>query len=192
MIYILIYRLTPVNAAILAFIATMLFYLGTGPHWQLMVGNMREGCRLNWWNNLLYIHNYIDHSPPVYNILKICSYNKYDLKNKLVNIYCIYLKCMGETWYLACDMQMFWLSPLLIYPLWRWHRAGRAWVLAVTAVLIVATLAVYYIEFNFPPTDMFAIRQLVYLAYIYSRKLTYYPKKKKLKLDNIFFKYLDF
>lgn len=64
-INIFICRLTPVNAAILAFIATMLYYLGTGPHWQLMVGNMREGCRLNWWNNLLYVHNYIDKSPPV-------------------------------------------------------------------------------------------------------------------------------
>ena len=26
--------------------------------------------------------------------------------------------CMGQTWYLSCDMILFIVSPLLIYPLW--------------------------------------------------------------------------
>ena len=26
--------------------------------------------------------------------------------------------CIGQTWYLSCDMMLFILSPLLIYPLW--------------------------------------------------------------------------
>ena len=26
--------------------------------------------------------------------------------------------CMGQTWYLSCDMLLFLVSPLLIYPLW--------------------------------------------------------------------------
>ena len=27
--------------------------------------------------------------------------------------------CVGQTWYLSCDMLLFVVSPLLIYPLWR-------------------------------------------------------------------------
>ena len=27
--------------------------------------------------------------------------------------------CVGQTWYLSCDMLLFIVSPLLIYPLWR-------------------------------------------------------------------------
>jgi peptidoglycan/LPS O-acetylase OafA/YrhL len=51
-------RLTPVYAIILGFIATLLIYVSTGPNWQ-MVAYMKEGCRSNWWNNLLYVNNYV-------------------------------------------------------------------------------------------------------------------------------------
>ena len=27
--------------------------------------------------------------------------------------------CMGHLWYLAVDMQLFWLSPLILYPLFK-------------------------------------------------------------------------
>ena len=27
--------------------------------------------------------------------------------------------CLGQTWYLACDMQMYIVSPILIYPLFK-------------------------------------------------------------------------
>lgn len=37
---------------------------------------------------------------------------------------------MGHSWYLAVDMQLFLLSPLLLWPLWRWrHRAAAGVVL---------------------------------------------------------------
>ena len=28
--------------------------------------------------------------------------------------------CLGVTWYLACDTQMFVLAPLVLYPMYRW------------------------------------------------------------------------
>ena len=34
--------------------------------------------------------------------------------------------CMGQTWYLSCDMLLFILSPLLIYPLWK-GKSGSFW-----------------------------------------------------------------
>lgn len=65
---------------------------------------------------------------------------------------------MPEAWYLACDMQMYWISPLLIYPLWRWRRAGFAFVLASIIVLILATVAIY-VKYPLPATNMFSSRQ---------------------------------
>ena len=37
--------------------------------------------------------------------------------------------CMGQTWYLSCDMMLFIVSPLLIYPLWL-GKYGRGWKVA--------------------------------------------------------------
>lgn len=64
---------------------------------------------------------------------------------------------MFEAWYLACNMQMFWLSPLLIYPLWRWWKAGVTWVIAVITGLTSASVAVYVL-WILPPTDMSSTR----------------------------------
>lgn len=34
----------------------------------------------------------------------------------------IFKQCFGPSWYLAVDFQLFVLSPILIYPLWRWRN----------------------------------------------------------------------
>ncbi|KZR96828.1 Nose resistant to fluoxetine protein, partial [Daphnia magna] len=51
--------------------------------------------------------------------------------------------CMGQTWYLAVDMQLFVISPLIVYPLWRWKKPGLAW-LAFIAVLCQASIFFVY------------------------------------------------
>ena len=45
---------------------------------------------------------------------------------------------MGETWSLAVDMQLFLITPFIVYAIWRWRRAG----LAILAALTLATLAI--------------------------------------------------
>ena len=35
-------------------------------------------------------------------------------------------QCVGQTWYLDNDMQMFLVTPLIIYPLWRLKIWGFA------------------------------------------------------------------
>ena len=37
-----------------------------------------------------------------------------------------FMKCLGQTWYLANDMQMFLIAPPIIYITWRWKRIGFA------------------------------------------------------------------
>lgn len=44
---------------------------------------------------------------------------------------------MFQSWYLAADTQLFVLAPLIVYPLWRWRRAG---VLLLGAVAFISVL----------------------------------------------------
>ena len=116
-------------AAILLFIATLLPRLGSGPDWHF-VRQMSESSRRLSWAQMLYINNYV---PRVDN-----SWNNPQTG-------------MSESWYLACDMQMFLLSPLFIYPLWRWKKAGPLLVLgALFTFLSVTTIP--FIIYDLIPT----------------------------------------
>lgn len=51
---------------------------------------------------------------------------------------------MADTWYLAVDMQLYFLSPLFIFPLWRWPRKiGPALVLLGLSVSIFYTVIIH-------------------------------------------------
>jgi len=62
------------------------------------------------------------------------------------------MQCMLHTWFMAADMQLFLLSPLVIYPLWRWpRRAGPALLFMLLAASIgYSTYA--HIAWDLPPT----------------------------------------
>lgn len=55
-------------------------------------------------------------------------------------------QCMGQTWYLACDMQMFILSPLFIYPLWKWWKVGVTWALFAILASIGGMIAMWIVR----------------------------------------------
>ncbi|XP_071040695.1 nose resistant to fluoxetine protein 6-like [Parasteatoda tepidariorum] len=88
-------RLTPVYMMVLAFFATIMPLLGSGPFWT--EDNVDIGCRPEWWSNLIYLNNFLQ-----------------DGTNQ----------CMGWTWYLANDMQFFVISPIFLITLWRWPTVG--------------------------------------------------------------------
>lgn len=120
-------RLTPVYAAVLAFLATLWPYIGTGPDWHF-VQRISHSVRENMWAQMLYINNYVNpnrFTSPAYGF--------------------------AESWYLACDMQMFWISPLFIYPLWRWKRGGLIWTI-FCLVVFLAISAITIIVHDLPPT----------------------------------------
>ncbi|EFX85286.1 hypothetical protein DAPPUDRAFT_314000 [Daphnia pulex] len=109
-------RLTIVYAFILGFIATLIVYVGIGPYWY-DVNKFSNACRNAWWRQFLYINNLFPLDP---------EYG-----------------CMGQTWYLAVDMQLFFVSPLFIYPLWRWRKWGLAWLAAVGLTCQAVVFYVY-------------------------------------------------
>ncbi|XP_063232241.1 O-acyltransferase like protein-like [Bacillus rossius redtenbacheri] len=102
-------RLTPVYAVVVGLHCCLLARLGSGPTWDAEAGLARDACRSGWWRNLLFVNNYLPGDP----------------------------QCMGQTWALAADVQLFALSPAVLYPLWKWADRGKA-VLAACSVLAVA------------------------------------------------------
>ena len=86
---------------------------------------MAEGCREKGWLNFLYINNYVGGDE--------------------------LLACMGETWYLAVDMQLFFITPLIVIPLWRSKILGFIWLALLTVGSLVITF-VFYDQYNFSAT----------------------------------------
>ncbi|XP_035740471.1 O-acyltransferase like protein-like isoform X1 [Vespa mandarinia] len=93
-------RLTPAYAMMIGFYATIYSKFGSGPHWDAWVGSNRDYCRENWWTNLLYVNNYVNVSD----------------------------MCMSQSWYLATDMQLIWLSPIFLYPMLKPARRIFFWI----------------------------------------------------------------
>lgn len=54
------------------------------------------------------------------------------------------MQCIGPTWYLMVDMQLFILSPLLIYPLWRW-RNKFIWIVPVLILSSMICMFTLYV-----------------------------------------------
>ncbi|XP_015511171.2 nose resistant to fluoxetine protein 6 [Neodiprion lecontei] len=106
-------RLTPSVMVLVLFCAFLLHRIANGPIWNMMNYLVITPCQRNWWLNLLYVQNFVDKE----------------------NI------CLLHTWYLAVDMQLFWISPVIVYPLYRWPKVGLG-ILGSFLVISIVTPAV--------------------------------------------------
>ncbi|XP_025112929.1 nose resistant to fluoxetine protein 6-like isoform X2 [Pomacea canaliculata] len=82
------WRLTPAYMLVIMVYTCLSPYWGDGPLWPATLGD-RDNCNSYWWRNLLYINNLV-HTEQM---------------------------CLGQSWYLANDMQFYILSPLILLPL---------------------------------------------------------------------------
>ncbi|KAK2576556.1 hypothetical protein KPH14_005229 [Odynerus spinipes] len=141
-------RLTPAYAMMIGFYATIYYKFGSGPHWDTWVGSNRDHCRENWWTNLLYVNNYV---------------NVPDM-------------CLSQSWYLATDMQLIWLSPIFLYPMLKLVRRIFFWIVIglgfVLSIFLPFLLTFFY---RFTATMLYYKEQNdvanVFL-YIYTRVYT--------------------
>ncbi|KAB0790282.1 hypothetical protein PPYR_15382 [Photinus pyralis] len=113
-------RLTPSLVAMLLFTITWYGYIGSGPLWYQSKDFIRP-CKTNWWSYLLYIQNYV-----IYSVEKAQTFGEL-----------LQYQCIGTTWYLSIDFQLYVLSPILLIPLARWRRET----MAVTAGLTLLSIA---------------------------------------------------
>lgn len=87
-------RITPVLGATMFMFMSLQRYFGDGPFNKFLIDMYYDNCQRYWYAALLHIQNF-------WNPLETC---------------------MGHTWYLSPDFQLFLLAPLLIYPLWKYGR----------------------------------------------------------------------
>ncbi|XP_026477160.1 nose resistant to fluoxetine protein 6-like [Ctenocephalides felis] len=139
-------RLTPALAAVVLFEATLLIRMRDGPLWETNLKALKSTCEKAWWQTLLYIQNY---------------YNPDGI-------------CVGQSWYLAVDTQLFWMSPFILLPLWKWPKKTLMAIVTLifTSVIIIAIIS--YID-EYPggimdPRDPFMLN----MKYIYMPTHTRY------------------
>jgi hypothetical protein len=114
------WRLTPTYAMALLIYWQLMRYFADGPLWMGMYDN--KHCDHYWWTNLLYINNF----HPDYSNM-----------------------CMGWTWFLAADTQMYVLSPLVIIPAYFFGFYGLV-SLATMLLAVLIAIAVIVSVNEFP------------------------------------------
>lgn len=119
-------RLTIPMALTIAFIVGFANTFGHGPLWWSGGDYDIQSCRENWWLNLLYMNNFFRQTRV----------------------------CLGQTWYLSCDFQMFILSPLFFWPMFKWKdnvtRVVQYWM--VHMVIFTAIPVGLMVAYDLPPS----------------------------------------
>ncbi|KAJ0175782.1 hypothetical protein K1T71_008941 [Dendrolimus kikuchii] len=139
-------RMFPVLAAFILLQASVLNWISDGPYWDSVVEQTHR-CRVFWWSTLLHIQNF---------------YNPSHM-------------CLPHSWYLAIDVQLHIISPLILF----WVLGGRrrtAW-LAMSAGLLAfltgSTIYNFYMKFPSGPVVLSRLpEQPRYLSYYYINTLT--------------------
>ncbi|XP_070534768.1 O-acyltransferase like protein-like [Ptychodera flava] len=108
-------RLTPAYAFILLLYSTITIHMGEGIWWPYWYGAQLT-CHHSWWSNLLYIHH-------LYPFPGSTS------------------ECMGWSWYLSVDMQLYFISPLFIVLLY--NRLVIGIVVSVITTLCSFAISAY-------------------------------------------------
>ncbi|XP_031627930.1 nose resistant to fluoxetine protein 6-like [Contarinia nasturtii] len=84
-------RLTPLLGVSFLFTMSLLKFFGSGPLWPMLIDISSSQCSIYWWSTLLYVQNYVN-------------------PNKI---------CFAHSWYLSVDMQLFVISPAIVYLIYK-------------------------------------------------------------------------
>ncbi|KRZ19345.1 Nose resistant to fluoxetine protein 6, partial [Trichinella zimbabwensis] len=118
-------RLVPVYVVLLGFVALLFKHVGDGPLWTGSIPSFSSqlGCESSWWTNLLFINNFFGQENP----------------------------CMGWTWFLAVEVQLYILSPLLLL---LYHYSPRVALTATSLLMISFAVlhAVIVVVNDYPPS----------------------------------------
>ena len=128
-------RMTPAMLAVIAFSTTILQYLGEGPTWINSITMFNSWCKKNWWVTSLYIHNFVDMSNMV------CSVWMKEKLELIFNWFAIdqLFQCLSHTWYSAVDMQFYFISPMILIPLYKRPKFGVGIILTMLTGSMIIT-----------------------------------------------------
>jgi len=107
-------RVMPVLAFLVLVVISIYKMFGIGPYYKFMTEAIFiNNCKKYYWTTLLHIQNY-------YNPLNVVRFKtwitlKYVIKNQYLNF-----QCIPPSWYLSADFQLVLVSPLLVYPAYKY------------------------------------------------------------------------
>lgn len=112
-------RTTPLLAVLVLVYTSLVLHFGSGPLWESHIQtDITSHCEKNWWTAILHIQNYV-----------------HPLE-----------MCMGETWYLSVDMQLYLFSPILLLPLLKKPKIGIILLEVVIAASILSSFLELYLD----------------------------------------------
>ncbi|XP_065347249.1 nose resistant to fluoxetine protein 6-like [Cloeon dipterum] len=115
-------RLTVPMSVMVIFYVTILRFMGAGPAWYPTIGSrFIQSCETHWWAAVFYVNNYIG---PM-------------------------TQCVEQTWYTSVDMQLAWLSPLLLLPMHYAPKAGKQLAFLVVLLSCAIPAVLTYLN-NYP------------------------------------------
>ena len=106
------YRLIFPIIVVTLFISTLFRYFGSGPVWPQMVANQEKRCTEYWWTNILMIMN--------------------------LHPWKFVEECVGWTWYIGIDFQLFLITPLFAFLYYK-----RRWLGYTSAILCIIVSSVF-------------------------------------------------
>ncbi|XP_063911906.1 nose resistant to fluoxetine protein 6-like isoform X2 [Zophobas morio] len=137
-----IFRILPNLLALILFCTYLLPLMGSGPLWPTIVNHHAFLCKKYMWRNILFIHNY------------------FGFENM----------CLTHTHQLGIDMQLFFITPLLVYLIWNYKKLGF---LVLFGTGLASTILRFWIAytneltsvvyFGIPISKMFSIANLSYI-----------------------------
>lgn len=117
------------------FFVSFMPFLGSGPIFDKTIESWLSPCYLHWWSTILHIATYTNISNLCLNWTWYLSGEKEDFFKTLKRF----------EFNLLADFQLFVLSPLLIYPAWRWRWSVFA---AFPVALLTSVLYIFITSFN--------------------------------------------
>ncbi|KAG9509518.1 Nose resistant to fluoxetine protein 6, partial [Fragariocoptes setiger] len=118
-------RVTPAAMFVIGIVMIAISY-GDGPLWHEATWRSSHYCAQNWWRHLVHVANFSDTRQ----------------------------MCFIHYWYIAADMQLFLVGPIVLFVFYRWPKAGLT--LLVTGSL-ASMLTIFYVTLvnRLPPTLLF-------------------------------------
>ncbi|KAF5288412.1 hypothetical protein FQR65_LT12025 [Abscondita terminalis] len=117
-------RLTPALGAVILIYVGLLKFMNSGPYWVMSSLLERRVCIEYWWKNMLYINNH--------------------------DLY----PCVAQTWYVAVDMQLYFISPIILIPLRKKPKLGLVLIGALIVSSATTSFIITWIN-NLATNDMF-------------------------------------
>lgn len=113
------FRITVPFAAGILLTLTFFSHFADGPLWRPITNMTAIGlCEDWWWTSLLFVGNYVNPGQ----------------------------LCFGHSWYLMADMQLYFLSPIVLYPLWRLRQKAK---IVIPVMFLIASSSIIFVFVTF-------------------------------------------